>query len=88
MLIIKRMTAFKKEVKKIKDKKSLDALKDVLSALIDEKPLEPKHKLNPLQGGYKGYMDCHIRPDLILIYRIDNQILWLYKIGSHSELFE
>jgi len=44
--------------------------------------------INPLKGEWQGFRDCHIRPDLVLIYRkFDPKILELNRIGSHSELF-
>ena len=88
MLEIKYMTAFKREVKKIKDKKALSALKDILTLLIDEKQLPASCNPHPLHGEYSGYMDCHVKSDLILIYRIEENTLWLYRIGSHSYLFK
>jgi mRNA interferase YafQ len=66
----------------------LVALKEILTLLIDEKPLPASCKPHPLHGEYSGYMDCHVKFDLILIYRIEGSILWLYRIGSHSDLFK
>ena len=41
----------------------------VLAALADDKPLEPRHRDHDLSGDWAGYRDCHIKPDLMLIYR-------------------
>ena len=50
--------------------------------------LEPKYKDHYLVGKYKGFKECHLKPDLLLIYKIEKEKLTLYcvNIGSHSEL--
>jgi len=59
----------------------------VLSALMADLPLEPRHCDHPLTGDWKDHRDCHIKPDLVLIYRKPNaQLLQLVRLGSHSEL--
>ena len=64
-------------------------LDEVVKLLSEEKPLLPKHKDHPLKGNFWGYRECHVRPDWLLIYRIDKQILTLVLIrtGTHSDLF-
>ncbi|MGE6605307.1 type II toxin-antitoxin system YafQ family toxin [Halomonas sp. NPDC076908] len=49
--------------------------------------LAPKNVDHPLTGNWLGFRDCHIKPDLGLIYRIANNTLQLARIGSHSEIF-
>ena len=57
-------------------------------ALADDQPLEPRHRDHDLSGEWAGYRDCHVKPDLVLIYRkLDANILRLARLGSHSELF-
>jgi len=67
-------------------KSELDA---VIKLLIEQKPLPPKHKDHPLKGNFKGYRECHIRPNWLLMYKIDKQILTLVLIrtGTHSDLY-
>ncbi len=65
-----------------------DALLEVVKLLADEKPLAPKNCDHPLGGNWKDHRDCHIKPDLVLIYRKpDAETLELVRLGSHSELF-
>ncbi len=82
-------THFKKDIKKYKNniklKKSINEL--VLKLLSNEK-LEEKYKNHQLKGEYIGYYDCHILPDLVLIYTKTKTELRLVRIGSHSELFK
>ncbi len=63
------------------------ALVEVLQALINNQSLAEKHRDHALTGDWKDYRDCHIKPDLILIYRKPNdEVLQLVRLGSHSEL--
>lgn len=61
----------------------------VVNTLASGKTLPLKHKDHKLYGEYDGYRECHIKPDLLLIYKIDKNILILIllDIGSHSDLF-
>ena len=59
----------------------------VLAALAANEPLEPRHCDHALAGDWKDHRDCHIKPDLVLIYRKPNEeTLQLVRLGSHSEL--
>ena len=64
-----------------------DALFPVVELLANDDPLEPRLRDHPLSGEWKDYRDCHIRPDLVLIYqRAGDDMLRLVRLGSHSEL--
>lgn len=67
---------------------TLDAnLVPVLEALARDQPLEPRHRDHALTGEWKDHRDCHVKPDLVLIYRKpDDATLQLVRLGSHSEL--
>jgi len=65
-----------------------DDLVPVLTALANDRPLEKRHRDHALSGDWSGYRECHIEPELLLIYRKpDAETLWLARLGSHSELF-
>jgi mRNA interferase YafQ len=68
--------------------KRLDALlMEVVDLLAVDAPLPPRNRDHPLSGEWHDCRDCHIRPDLVLIYRKpDAGILELVRLGSHSEL--
>jgi len=68
--------------------KRLDALlMEVVNLLVADQPLPRRNVDHPLSGEWQDFRDCHIRPDLILIYRkLDDQTLELVRLGSHSEL--
>ena len=90
MLTIKYETGFKKDYKRIvKRGYDVSLLKDVIDKLANKIPLPKKHKDHGLSGNYVGFRECHITPDWLLIYQIDDNelILYLTRTGSHSDLF-
>lgn len=73
------------------EKRRLD-MRKIFAIMVDlqnEIPLDPKYKEHPLQGDYKGFLECHIEPDWLLIYYIDELLKEIYfvRTGSHSDLF-
>lgn len=90
MLELSVSSTFKTEVKKIKNAKDKAELKLVLDLLLNEQPLPKKYKNHNLSGNYKNYRECHIRPDLLLIYKVvkEELVLYIVHIGSHSDLFK
>ena len=91
MLEIRRATQFKKDLKKIlKQKKNLNLLEGIVHLLQDLKPLPEKNCDHALVGDWKGYRECHITPDWLLIYKVEEQVnlLRLMRTGSHAELFK
>jgi mRNA interferase YafQ len=82
--------SFKKERKLMqKRNKDMDKLTEVMAMLIKEQPLPPKYENHPLHGEYKGWWECHVEPNWLLIYRIDNKNrrIIFYRTGSHSDLY-
>ena len=88
MYSIFRTSSFKKDYKKL-TKKDKELLKEVIVKLANGESLEEKYKDHKLIGNYLGCRECHIKPDLLLIYRYNNDILELalVRVGRHSELF-
>ena len=85
MYTIFRTTNFKKDYKKLTlENKKL--LKDIIIELSNNNKLDEKYRDHKLTGNFLG---CHIKPDLLLVYKINNDILELalIRVGSHSELF-
>lgn len=83
--------AFKKSYKKLRrsGKFSRQNLETVVTILSKGQKLPEKYKDHGLMGSMEGYRECHIKPDLLLIYQIkkDILVLVLINVGSHSELF-
>jgi mRNA interferase YafQ len=91
MRTIKQTGQFKRDLKreaKGSHRTTLDAdLMPVLIALANDRLLEPRHRDHALTGDWKDHRDCHVKPDLVLIYqKPDDAILRLVRLGSHSEL--
>jgi mRNA interferase YafQ len=89
---IRRLPAFERDYRREKRgqrRRKLEAeLRAVLTLLLDDQPLPARYRDHPLRGEWADHRDCHIRPDLILIYRKpDADRLELVRLGSHSELF-
>lgn len=91
MRTIRRTTAFKRDYKrenKGRHRKTLDD--NMLKAegmLATDEPLPQRYNDHPLAGEWKDHRDCHIKPDLVPIYRKpDGETLDLVRLGSHSEL--
>ena len=81
---------FKKDLKTIiKRGYNVQLLKDVVGLLVAGIPLPEKNKDHVLTGNWTGHRECHIAPDWLLIYKIDNDvlILTLTRTGTHSDLF-
>ena len=81
---------FKKDIKLAKRQgKNIDKLFSVVDILASGEALPAKYRDHDLSGDYRGCRECHIEPDWLLIYEIDNGllILVLNRVGSHSELF-
>ena len=60
---------------------------EVLSCLCNDEVLPEKYRDHALTGDWNGCRDCHVRPDLVLIYEYQNHDLILHRLGPHSELF-
>lgn len=72
-----------------KQKKDFSVLNLVMRQLIEEKQLEPKYCDHPLHGIWKGFRDCHVQNDWVLIYKINkkDKTIRFERLGSHSDLF-
>lgn len=88
---IKFTAQFKKDLKLAKKQgKDIEKLFAVVEKLANGQSLEPKFRDHDLSGNFKGCRECHIEPDWLLVYEIadDVLVLVLYRVGSHSELFD
>ena len=88
---VKITSAFKKNYK-LMQKRGLDIteLDCVVDKLMHGKTLEEKYRDHALTGNYKGFRECHVKPDWLLIYLIENNILTLTLVdtGTHSDIFK
>ncbi len=88
MLDVRATSRFKKDVKKAERQgKPMAKLGEVVDRLRDEEELEPHLRDHALTGNYVDHRECHLAPDWLLIYKIEDGFLALVRTGSHSELF-
>lgn len=80
---------FKRDYKKLeRQRKDLQRLRVVIEKIAAGETLERRYRDHQLIGKFKGYRDCHIGPDWLLLYRKTSDTLILERSGSHSDLFK
>jgi mRNA interferase YafQ len=92
MRTIEWTNAFKRDYKRMKatprHKDIETLLSETAELLAEDKPLPQKHRDHALVGNWKNHRECHLKPDLLLIYKLpDAGTLRLVRMGSHNELF-
>lgn len=89
MRTIERTQQFKRDHKREKrtDPSLDEALAPALDLLISGATLPDRMRDHALRGDWKGYRDCHLKPDLVLIYARSEETVQLARLGSHAELF-
>jgi mRNA interferase YafQ len=90
---IERTNAFRHDFKRQQrgqHRRDLEALiTSVISLLAEDKLLPERSRDHALAGEWRDFRECHLKPDLLLIYRkVEADVLQLVRLGSHSELFE
>lgn len=89
--VVKPTTQFRKDYKlAVKRGLKIGLLENVVAALAMGEPLPDKNRDHALTGNWVGHRECHILPDWLLVYRIEEDVLvlTLTRTGSHSDLFE
>lgn len=90
MLKLVLSNRFKKDMKTLK-KRGYDfgLMETVVDTLMAQKPLDKKYRDHELSGNYAGFRECHILPDWLLVYKVeeDELLLFLFRTGTHSDLF-
>lgn len=90
MLDIVPSNQFKKDLELAQKRGlKLDKLRTVVNALAARQTLDEKYRDHSLTGNYRDFRECHIEPDWLLVYRVneDELELFLFRTGSHSDLF-
>lgn len=83
-------TQFRKDYKLCKRRGyQMAKLAEIMLNLENEIPLHPKHREHLLQGEYFDHYECHVQPDWLLIYRLDDEESSIYfvRTGTYSDLF-
>ena len=82
---------FKRDVKRLTRRGyDIEILKGIVLQLADGKTLPPKNEDHPLKGKWAKYRECHVKPDWLLVYKVDNGTLTLVlsRTGTHSDVFD
>lgn len=90
MLEIVMSNRFRKDLKVLKKRGcDLNLINEVVDTMAKQEVLPAKYKDHNLTGNYAGFKECHILPDWLLIYRVDNENIYLFlsRSGTHSDLF-
>ena len=86
---IRSSSAFEKDVERlITRSKDMEKLKSVISSLMRGEKLDQIYRDHKLTGNYYGCRDCHIESDWLLIYKFDEETLFLIRTGTHADLFK
>ena len=86
---IKYTTSFKKDYKRaIKRGLKIELLNQIITLLASGKSLPDKYRDHALGGNWTGHRECHVKPDWLLIYKVENEVLvlTLVRTGSHSDI--
>ena len=82
-------TAFNRAAKKMaKQAKDMARLAEIIDLLVEEAPIPLRYLDHPLKGNWRGRRELHIAPDWLLIYRVDDDTVFLERTGSHADLFD
>lgn len=93
MLEIKLGKQFKKDIKrdqksgKYKEDDFLE-LKAIMDSFIEEQALDEKYLEHKLIGDWRGYLECHIKPNWLLIYKTEETFIKFARLGTHQQLFK
>jgi len=90
MYSLEMSSKFQRELKTARKRGfDIDKLEAVVKLLSKGATLPVKNKDHALTGNYSGFRECHITPDWLLIYRIEQDVLvlYLFRTGTHSDLF-
>lgn len=85
---LKPLNPFKRDIKKRWEVLLSEEWVEVANCLINQIPLPEKYRDHELKGNWQGFRECHIKPDLLLIYELGERDIQLVRLGSHSELFD
>ena len=86
---IKQTTLFKKDYRLAKKRgKNIQLLREIVIDLANDQSLPDKNRDHALTGDWRGFRECHITPDWLLVYKREDDVLvlTLMRIGSHSDL--
>jgi mRNA interferase YafQ len=86
---VQASAAYKRDLKRLSKRgKDLDRLDAVVETIRLGRRLNPRHRDHALSGEMKDFRDCHVETDWVLIYRVDDEAVYLTRTGTHADLLE
>ena len=86
---IRHTKTFKKDYKRARRRGwDVEHLKAVMAQIVSGEPLARKYHEHPLGGKLKGYRECHIEPDFLLLWKDKDGVISFARIGTHSDIFD
>lgn len=80
---------FERDLRRMRRRsKEVDKLKLIMTWLIEEQPLEARYRDHLLSGNWRGRRECHVEPDWLLIYKLQEDEIIFERTGTHSDLFK
>jgi mRNA interferase YafQ len=87
-LTVRQSSRFRRDIRRLQRQGvDLVQLEVVINSLAAEEVLDERYRDHALVGNWRGFRECHIQPDWLLLYRIEGRELQLARTGSHAELF-
>jgi mRNA interferase YafQ len=79
---------YDKDAKRVRGRgKDMARLVAIVDAVRNRRAIDPRHRDHSLVGDWRGYRECHIQSDWLLIYRLDDETVYLARTGTHSDPF-
>ena len=89
MLKTHNAKAFRQDFKRLfKAGKDMEKLLTLMELLEKEIPLDATYLEHPLRGIWKGYKECHLEPNWLLVYKVSGNVITFARTGSHSDIFQ
>jgi mRNA interferase YafQ len=88
MKLVRSTVIFNRDLKRLsKRSKNIEKLRAIISTLVNNVALPPKHRPHKLTGDHFPKWECRIEPDWLLIYEVQDDLIILYRTGTHADLF-
>ena len=81
-------SAFKKDIKRYRHSRYTKAIKEILSKLINGEKLPERCNDHKLTENFKGYWECHVKDDLLIVYTTEGEKIYFARLGTHAEVFD
>ena len=81
-------SSFKKDIKRYRHSRHAKPIKEILSKLINGKKLPERCRVHKLTEDFKDYWECHVKDDLLIVYKTEEDKIYFARLGTHAEIFD